>query len=144
MITLPIISVAVFIAMNMISAAYSAQAQDSHSPDKVKPAPVIPASELRDISARNENLLRMLGQRTRGSNTTNTNVVCREQSYPMFQFTGPLLESDFWADPKAAARMLMLQGELMVNMGQTLIKQGQDMLGEQLPPTPGGAGSGNE
>ena len=56
--------------------------------------------------------------------------------YPMFQFQGPHMGSDLWADPETAGRILVLQGELMRKMGDVLIEQGQALLGQDTPPDP--------
>ena len=56
--------------------------------------------------------------------------------YPMFQFNGPQMGADFWADPETAGRILVLQGELMRKMGDVLIEQGQALLEQGTPPAP--------
>ncbi len=56
-------------------------------------------------------------------------------SYPMFHFNGPDVGPDFWADPQAAGRALVLQGELMQKMGEVLVKQGQALLNQSTDLT---------
>jgi hypothetical protein len=51
-----------------------------------------------------------------------------EAPQSMFQFFGPDLRSVFWKDPKTAGQVLILQGELMMKMGEILIHQGRGML----------------
>lgn len=48
-------------------------------------------------------------------------------AYPMFQLLGPEMRAGFWADPEAAGRALVLEGELMVKMGEILIQHGRAM-----------------
>ena len=56
-------------------------------------------------------------------------------SYPMFHFNGPDAGPDFWADPQAAGRALVLQGELMQKMGEVLVEQGQALLNQSTDST---------
>ena len=55
--------------------------------------------------------------------------------YPMFHFNGPDVGPDFWADPQAAGRALVLQGELMQKMGEVLVEQGQALLNQAAEST---------
>jgi len=52
--------------------------------------------------------------------------------YPMFQFLGPNLSGDTPVNPETMGYLLQLQGELMMRMGEVLIKYGQ-MMGEKKP-----------
>jgi hypothetical protein len=48
-----------------------------------------------------------------------------EEATPLFEVMGPALTPAFWADRDDAAMTLRLQGELLIAMGQVLVRHGQ-------------------
>ncbi|MDE2058531.1 MAG: hypothetical protein KGL31_13215 [candidate division NC10 bacterium] len=66
-------------------------------------------------------LLSLLAQKSKGQGAPQSG----DAAYPMFQLLGPEMRAGFWADPEAAGRALVLEGELMVKMGEILIQHGR-------------------
>lgn len=65
------------------------------------------------------------------SQSSGTVASCTGTSHPLFTFAGPDMQSHFWNDPLLSGQTLVLQGQLMKEMGYVLIKQGREMLGEK-------------
>lgn len=65
----------------------------------------------------------LLAQRSKGAGAPQS----ADAAYPMFQLLGPEMRAGFWADPEAAGRALVLEGELMVKMGEILVQHGRAM-----------------
>lgn len=66
-------------------------------------------------------LMGLLAQKSKGQGAPQSG----DAAYPMFQLLGPEMRAGFWADPEAAGRALVIEGELMVKMGETLIQHGR-------------------
>jgi hypothetical protein len=48
---------------------------------------------------------------------------CADAS-PLFELRGPTVNPSFWSDPRAAGETLVLQGEIMIEMGKVLVRLG--------------------
>lgn len=68
-------------------------------------------------------LLSLLAQKPKGPDAPPSG----DAAYPMFQLLGPEMRAGFWANSEAAGRALVLEGELMVKMGEILIQHGRAM-----------------
>jgi hypothetical protein len=53
-----------------------------------------------------------------------------QTSYPMFQIFGPSLNDNSTVPPEAIGTLLTMQGEMMIKMGEVLMKYGQTMSGK--------------
>lgn len=116
---LPISALAIFVSAGSM-------AQEPQTDNKTTAVPGVPGGG----NAGYGQLLNLMSQNARQARTASGG----EAGYPMFQFFGPDMRSAFWADPETAGRILILQGELMGKMGETLIRQGQELLGEEVEP----------
>ena len=121
---------ALTICVAPLALAQESQTEGKPSAAPVAPVPVVPGG----ASSGYNQLMNLMSQ----SAAKQARVASAgEAGYPMFQFFGPDMRSAFWADPETAGRILILQGELMGKMGETLIRQGQELLGEEVEPLEG-------
>lgn len=68
-------------------------------------------------------LMSLLAQKPKGPDAPPSG----DAAYPMFQLLGPEMRAGFWADSEMAGRALVIEGELMVKMGEILIQHGRAM-----------------